>query len=228
MPSRGGGPKGLRPPSPRAPRGAQLSVPSFAVLHPHTLRDQFGLFVVKSASRHVSTVFPSAIRTIIGSTQQRSTASSTACRAALSFALHHCVVAPPPTKTATAAAATHAAILGHRRTRYAALRCWRRSPSASVRDPARARQVSRPSAGSPPRQWSCSASPLSHDFGRADPIAHKPCLRESCGTVTASEFAARLALPARKFQRRPNHVGDIWQPTHLSGFRNLIVRISPC
>ena len=39
---------------------------------------QFGLFVVKSASRHISTVFPSAIRTIIGSTQQRSTASSTA------------------------------------------------------------------------------------------------------------------------------------------------------
>src|SRR5277367_5004168 len=71
-------------PAPLPFRGAQLSAPSFVVLHPHTPPDQFGLFVVKSASRHVSTVFPSAIRTIIGSTQQRSTASSTACRAALS------------------------------------------------------------------------------------------------------------------------------------------------
>jgi hypothetical protein len=72
-----GGVRRPPPPSP-APRGAQLSLPSLAVRHPHTLPDQFGLFVVKSASRHVSTVFPSAIRTIIGSTQQRSTASSTA------------------------------------------------------------------------------------------------------------------------------------------------------
>ena len=54
----------------------------------------------------------------------------------------------------------------------------------------------------------------------ADPIAHEPCLREFCGTVTASEFAGRLALPAHKFQRRRSHVGDIRQPTHLLGFRN--------
>ena len=51
--------------------------------------------LVKSASRQASTLLPSAIRTIIGSTQQRSTASSTAWRAALSFALHHCIEAHP-------------------------------------------------------------------------------------------------------------------------------------
>ena len=97
-------PSGSKTPTPQA-RGrfpqalSVLSLPSFPVLHPHTLPGQFGLFVVKSASRHISTVFPSAVRTILGSTQQRSTASSTACRAALSFALHHLIVAPPPMKT---------------------------------------------------------------------------------------------------------------------------------
>src|SRR6202453_3037229 len=78
---------------------------------------QFGLFVVKPTSRHISTVFPSAVRTIVGSIQQRSTASSTACRAALSFALQHCIVAPPAMNNATAATATQAA------SRHAYRRC---------------------------------------------------------------------------------------------------------
>jgi hypothetical protein len=56
-------------------------------------------------------------------------------------------------------------------------------------------------------------------WSRADPIAHSVPAR-LLWDGDGGEFAG-LALPARKFQRRPNHVGGIRQPTHLSGFRNL-------
>ena len=64
---------------------------------------QFGLSIVKSCEPTRFDVFPSAVRTIIGSTQQRSTASSTAWRAALSFAVHHCIEVTPAKNTATGA-----------------------------------------------------------------------------------------------------------------------------
>jgi len=85
------------------------------------------------------------------------------------------------------------------------------------------------------RSWENDSSAVNKNSGRC-PTAIK--LTEPIDTWAEPVlFALRGPATLYKLTKAPkvisivahsNHVGDIWQRTHLSGFHNLIVRKSPC